>query len=451
MPAMTAIRCEGLCAMERKLMDRLLAWKDDAHRRPLVLRGARQTGKTWLLEEFGRRAFRSTVRIDFMREPALQGLFAKDLDPARIVSEIEIVRNTSIDPATTLLFFDEVQEAARGLTAFKYFCEDAPEYHVVAAGSYMGIAMRKGDTSFPTGKVTLLTLHPMDFIEFLRGIGDTQLADYVIFADGATFASMGKVLQSRLVDRLRTYLVVGGMPAAVSRYAEAASVRGVRDVQTDITEAYVADFAKHAPARILERMRLVWASLPAQLAKENKRFVFGALRRGARARDFEESIQWLEDFGAVIRVPRASALRIPLAGYEDRAAFKLVGVDVGLLGAQSGLPEAAILDEGRAFTEFKGSLTEAFVVQELVCAGLKPYYWSSPDSRAEIGVVTQIGARPTPIEVKAAESLRSKSLGVVAKRFGLDRVVRTSLSGYRDEGWMVNVPLWAVGQLGRLL
>ena len=202
-PAMTAIRCEGLCAMERKLMDRLLAWKDDAHRRPLVLRGARQTGKTWLLEEFGRRAFRSTVRIDFMREPALQGLFAKDLDPARIVSEIEIVRNTSIDPATTLLVFDEVQEAARGLTAFKYFCEDAPEYHIVAAGSYMGIAMRKGDTPFPTGKVTLLTLHPMDFIEFLRGIGDTQLADYVIFADGATFASMGKVLQSRLMDRLR--------------------------------------------------------------------------------------------------------------------------------------------------------------------------------------------------------------------------------------------------------
>jgi len=319
--------------MERKLMDRLLAWKDDAHRRPLVLRGARQTGKTWLLEEFGRRAFRSTVRIDFMREPALQGLFAKDLDPARIVSEIGIVRNTSVDPATTLLVFDEVQEAARGLTALKYFCEDAPEYHVVAAGSYMGIAMCKGDTSFPTGKVTLLTLHPMDFIEFLRGIGDTQLADYVISADGATLASMGKVLQSRLVDRLHAYLVVGGMPAAVSRYAEAASVRGVRDVQTDITEAYVADFAKHAPARILERMRLVWASLPAQLAKENKRFVFGALRRGARARDFEESIQWLEDFGAVIRVPRASALRIPLAGYEDRAAFKLIGVDVGPLGA----------------------------------------------------------------------------------------------------------------------
>ena len=432
--------------MQRDLMASLVEWKDSPTRKPLVIRGARQTGKSWLMREFAKREFRDSVTIDFLMDESARSLFSPDLDPARIIADIELRYGRHIDPKTTLLIFDEVQEAPRGLTSLKYFCERAREYHVVAAGSYMGIAMRRKGESFPVGKVDEHVLRPMCFAEFLRATSGDPLADALARADMARLGSLEDVL----VQRLREYLVVGGMPEAVEAFRTNGDMDEVRRIQAQVLEGYSSDFAKHAPARILERMRLVWRSLPGQLAHENKKFVYGAVRPGARARDFEESLQWLYDYGAVIKVPRASALRMPLDAYEDLSSFKLFCVDVGLLGALSGLDSSAVLEGSRLFTEFKGALTEQYVLEELACMGLRPVYWSSSTGTAETDFSVQLGGRILPIEVKAGENLRSKSLHVACQKFDLKRAVRTSLSPYRDEGWLVNVPLWAIGQLGKL-
>lgn len=432
--------------MQRDLMASLAEWKDSPSRKPLVIRGARQTGKSWLMREFAEREFRDSVTIDFLMDESARSLFSPDLDPARIIADIELRYGQHVDPKTTLLIFDEVQEAPRGLTSLKYFCERAREYHVVAAGSYMGIAMRRKGESYPVGKVDELVLRPMSFAEFLRATSGDPIADALAHADMARLSS----LQDVLVQRLREYLVVGGMPEAVEAFRTNGDMDEVRRIQAQILEGYSSDFAKHAPARILERMRLVWKSLPGQLAHENKKFVYGAVRPGARARDFEESLQWLYDYGAVIKVPRASALRTPLDSYEDLSSFKLFCVDVGLLGALSGLDPSTVLEGSRLFTEFKGALTEQYVLDELACLGLRPAYWSSSTGTAETDFAVQLGGRILPIEVKAGENLRAKSLHVACQKFNLTRAVRTSLSAYRDEGWLVNIPLWAIGQLDKL-
>lgn len=433
--------------MHRDLMPQLVAWKENPHRKPLLLRGARQTGKTWLMERFGREQFDSVVKVDFMYNAAARQVFDEDLDPARIIKQIELRTGARVEPGRTLLVFDEIQEAPRGLTALKYFCERAPEYHVVAAGSYMGIAVRREGESFPVGKVDELVVRPMGFCEFVRALDGDPLADALQAADMKLLAGMA----DSLIRRLRDYLVVGGMPEAVDSFRVSKDHREARRLQLQILDDYDADFAKHAPARILERMRLAWRSLPAQLARENKRFLYGAARPGARARDFEESIQWLLDYGAVAKVPRVSALRMPLAGYEDVGAFKLFGVDVGLLGAMAGLDAAAVLDGSRLFTEFKGALTEQYVEQELRLLGLSPVYWSSSTGTAETDFAVSVDGAVVPIEVKAGENLQAKSLKVACGKFELNRALRTSLSAYRDEGWLVNVPLWAVGQAPELV
>ncbi len=433
--------------MRRDLMTELTAWKLRTNRKPLLLRGPRQTGKTWLMEEFGREQFSSFVKVDFMYDASARTLFEQDLDPIRIIKQIELRSGVKIDPKQTLLVFDEIQEAPRGLTSLKYFCEKAPEYHVMAAGSYMGIAVRREGESFPVGKVDELTVRPMGFCEFVRALDGDPAADALEQEDMQLLASISEQLERRLKD----YLVVGGMPEVVESFKNESNLREVRRLQSLILDAYDTDFSKHAPTRILERMRLVWRSLPGQLARENKRFVYGAARPGARARDFEESLQWLEDYGAVKKVPRVSALRIPVSSYEDLSAFKLFCTDVGLLGALAGLDPAAVLDGSRIFTEFKGALTEQYVEQELRLAGFKPFYWSSQTGTAETDFAIQINENVIPIEVKAGENLQAKSLKIASEKFSLGRALRTSLSPYRDEGWLVNVPLWALGHAEKLI
>lgn len=432
--------------MERNLMTSLIAWKGSDNRKPLLLRGARQTGKTWLVEHFGASEFHSMVKIDFMFNPQAASIFDVDLDPNRIIREIELRAGLEIDPENTLIYFDEIQEAPRGITALKYFCEQAREYHVIATGSYMGISLGRAGESFPVGKVDELVLNPLSFAEFLKAVAGKPLANALQQADMRTLASVSDILE----QHLKEYLVVGGMPEVVASYATSHDLNKARHLQQLILSAYDADFSKHAPGRILERMRLAWASIPHQLSQENKRFVYSAVRKGARARDFEESIRWLVDYGAVRKVDRASALRLPLASYQDPNAFKLFGLDVGLMSAQAELGPQAVLDGNRLFTEFKGALTEQYVCQELQCAGFSPTYWSAEKGQAETDFAVSLGARVAPIEVKAGLNLRSKSLKVAMEKFDLERGVRTSLAGYRDDGWVVNVPLWAISQVGKL-
>ena len=444
--------------MKRRLMNDLLAWKKSPRRKPLVLYGARQVGKTWLLEEFGGAAFANTIRIDFMKNRRAARLFEEDLDPHRIIKDISMIANAPIDPVSTLIIFDEVQEAPRALVSLKYFCEDAREYHIVAAGSYMGIASRpergaggeaaEHGTSFPVGKVSTMTLHPLDFDEYLDAIGEGAAVEALLDGD---IARVERSIGDRMERRLREYLVTGGMPEAVSAYIADGTLNSARDVQLDILDAYDGDFSKHAPARILERMRLAWGSVPGQLSHEMSKFVYGAVRPGARARDFEESIQWLRDYGVVTKVPRVAALRLPLAGYEDPSAFKLFCLDVGLLGAMAGLDPRTMSEGSRVFTEFKGSLTEQYVCQQLVARGLAPFYWTASNAQAEIDFAIGIADAVVPIEVKAAENLRSRSLKSACERFSISRAVRTSLAGYRDEGKLVNVPLWAAGHIPQLV
>ncbi len=429
--------------MERELMSDLIAWKASTNRKPLLLYGARQVGKTWLLEEFGRREYERFVRVDLLKEAPLRAVFQRDLDVDRIVREIALRKNAAIDPSNTLLILDEIQEAPGALTSLKYFQEDMPELNVVAAGSYMGIAHHEGE-SFPVGKVDSLTLRPMGFLEFLDACGQGALAGAIRARD---FGVIEDAVRDLAEEQLRNYLFVGGMPEAVSVFSRSGSFERARDVQLQITLDYDGDFSKHAPARLLERMRLVWRSLPSQLARESRRFVYGAVRKGARAKDLEESIQWLRDYGVVQKVPRVTALRVPLASYEDLSAFKLFCVDVGLLGALADLPAHAVLEGSRLFTEFKGCLTEQYVMQELLLMGVLPHYWSAENATSEVDFAVGIGGRVAPIEVKSAENLRARSLRVACEKFDVPKGVRTSLSGYRDDGWFVNIPLWAFSQL----
>ena len=429
--------------MERLAFEQLLRWKTDPNRKPLLLFGARQVGKTWLMCEFGKRNYARVIRYDLSSDSRARSLFAGDLDVRRIVDDIGLREGYRIDPEDTLIIFDEVQEEPRAITALKYFCENAREYHVMAAGSYLGITHHEG-SSFPVGKVDMLTLRPMCFEEFLLAVGEGAAVELLRCGE---YERLGAVLGDRIVHRLRQYFVVGGMPEAVAEFSRDEDYARARMVQNAILSAYDGDFSKHAPLRVVERMRLVWNSVPSQLARENRKFVYGAARPGARAKDFEESIQWLRDYGAVSKVSRASALRQPLKAYEDLSAFKLFALDVGLLSAMSGLEPSAVLNGSAIFTEFKGALTEQYVAQELIAAGFDPLYWSAERASAEVDFAIQHGSNVVPVEVKAAENLRAKSLRVACEKFRLDFAIRTSLSGYRNDGWLINVPLWAIGRI----
>ncbi|WP_243390317.1 ATP-binding protein [Bifidobacterium margollesii] len=428
-------------------MRSLVSWKDGPSRQPLLIRGARQTGKTWLVTEFGREYYRRVLRIDFMRDDDARGFFSGNLDPRVIVDNLSMYTGVPVNPDDTLIFFDEIQECPRALTALKYFREDASEYHVVATGSTMGVS-KHPDSSFPVGKVDMLTLHPLTFLEFLDNAGEEGLARLI---GQGKLADISEVFAGRLTARLKEYLFTGGMPAAVLARFNGADGESVRGIQRGILDAYDLDFSKHAPARLLDRLRLVWQTMPAQLAKENRKFVYGVVRPGARARDFEESLMWLRDYGVVTRVPCVDALRSPLGAYLDVSAFKLFTSDVGLLGALANLSPATVVDGNRLFTEFKGAMTEQYVCQQLVAQGYAPTYWANPKGRAEIDFAIEEAGTVRAIEVKAEQNLHAKSLRYAHDRFGLERALRLSLSGYREEDWLVNIPLWAAGGLSAYL
>ncbi len=435
----------GRCRLvKRYLIDDLEAWRTSTDRKPLILRGARQVGKTWLLQEFGRTHFENTAYVRLEDNPAMKQLFEGALDPQRLLRGIAAETGERIDPHTTLVVLDEVQAVPRALTALKYFCEDAPEYTVVVAGSLLGIALNAG-VSFPVGKVTFMSLDPLSFREFLLAMGEDALEESIRESDFATM----DVFKERLGDLLRMYYYIGGMPEAVDRFARHGDFAESKQIQRDILNAYRGDFAKHAGAHIGERCRLIFESLPRHLAKENKKFVYGAVKKGARGRDLDDALQFLVDSGLVVKVKRVSAPGLPLSAYADDGAFKLFCVDIGLLGALAGVDRRSVIEGNDLFTHFKGALAEQYVCQQLVSDNrIIPFYWSAANSSAEVDFIVQASNTVVPIEVKAEENLKSKSLSAFCRRYDLNNAVRLSLSSYRQESWLTNIPLYAVHCVG---
>lgn len=425
--------------MERSIYSSLKKWKDSPTRKPLILQGARQVGKTYILKEFGAREYSEVVYINCDDNNDMQNMFV-DYDVDRIIRSMSAISGVSIKPSTTLLILDEIQEVERGLASLKYFCEKAPEYHVAVAGSLLGITLHEG-TSFPVGKVDMLYMYPMDFEEFLLAMGKEQLVELLRNNSWTALTP----LRGMLTELLRQYYFVGGMPEAVKTYVERGDIWEVRSIHSKIIDAYRNDMSKHVPKQQVQRINMVWNSIPSQLARDNKKFIYGALRKGARANDFEIAIQWLVDSGLVHKVHRISKPVVPLKFYEDMASFKLFLLDCGLLGALSETPPEQILIGDNVFEEYKGAFTENYVLQQLKSLPRTfVYYYSNDNSTLEIDFVVQHEAHVIPIEVKAEENLRAKSLRqFVTDNAGLHGV-RFSMSDYREQDWLTNVPLWAV-------
>ena len=429
--------------MYRNALTKLQTWKDKPNRKPLIIRGARQVGKTWLMKEFGRTSFANIAYINFDNNRRMRILFEDDYDLKRIITALQIESGVKITPEDTLIIFDEVQEVPQALTALKYFYENAPEYAVVAAGSLLGIAMHQG-TNFPVGKVDELQLYPLSFREFLLATENAPLVDLLDRLDWPLITTF----KSKYIDLLRQYYYVGGMPEAVAAYVERGDFAEVRTIQNALLAAYEQDFSKHAPNNIVPRLRMVWQSIPAQLAKENRKFIYGMLREGARAKDFEVALQWLADCGLIHRVHRVSKPGMPLKAYHDLTAFKLYLLDVGLLAAMGDIDVRTLLGGNDIFVEFKGALTEQYVLQQLIAeVGVTPYYWSSEHGTGEIDFLFQLGGTIVPLEVKAEENLRARSLRSFNEKYPGLRPVRTSMSDHRKEAWMENWPLYAIGAL----
>ena len=426
--------------MRRTLMDELVAWKESTRRKPLILNGARQVGKTWLLKEFGRLHFENVAYVSLDNDPLARSYFDSGFDIARIIASLSLELDMDIQPGKTLIVLDEVQACPKAITSLKYFCESAPEYAVAAAGSLLGISATEG-TGYPVGKVNTLDLYPLTFTEFLDATGNERFGKLI----GSGDAEMMNAFSDKIAELLKRYYVVGGMPEAVSAYVAEQDVRAARAIQQEILNGYVSDFAKHIPPRLLARTMLAWESIPRHLSQENKKFIFGQVRKGARAADFEESLAWLQQAGLIYKVRRVSKPHVPLSSYCGMNAYKIFMVDVGLLGAMSGLEARDVIDGNKVFTEFKGALTEQYVCQQLISErGMTPYYWSAENSLGEIDFLVQRDGQVIAVEVKAEENLRSKSLRAFKKKHPQVNAVRFSLSNYREQEWMVNVPLFAL-------
>ena len=429
--------------MRRLLLDKLVDWKNKKHRKPLILWGARQVGKTWLMKEFGSSYYHDSVYISFYNNSRYSQIFEDDYDIKRIINAIEINKHVKITPGETLLIFDEVQYAPKVVESLKYFCEDAPEYHIVVAGSLLGVSIHEG-VSFPVGKVDELRLYPMNFREFLLAMGEDRLFEYV---SGPDFEKINE-FSSMYRDLLKMYMCVGGMPEAVSRFAEDRDLSEVREIQLAILSQYEGDFGKHVSANELPRIRMTWQSLPMQLAKENKKFFFGQVKEGARYKDFEKAIQWLVDSGLVYRVNKVRRPAMPLKSYIDLSSFKLFLVDIGLLCAMSELDTESVINGNELFVEFKGALAEQYVLQQLKSdTDYSPYYYSGEKSTYETDFLIQKSRDIIPIEVKAESNLKSKSLRAYHDKYSPAVSLRISGSDYTDQGWMKNIPLWSVSSI----
>ena len=429
--------------MYRVAIEKLYKWKESKRRKPLIIEGARQVGKTWLMKEFGIKAYADTVYINFDSNSRMAELFSSDLNTDRLIMGIEIYAGKKIDSNNTLLIFDEVQEVPRALSSLKYFYENAPQYHIVCAGSLLGIALH-GGTSFPVGKVDFLSLYPLSFKEFLIATTGERFAELLDKQDYPMITSF----RQTYIDALKQYYFVGGMPEAVQSFTEEKDFNEVRKIQKRILDAYEQDFSKHAPIEIVPKIRMIWNSIPSQLAKENKKFIYGLVREGGRAKEYETAIMWLCDCGLVHRVSRVNAAGIPLKAYEDLKAFKLFIVDVGLLGCMTGLRQLTLLDVNDLFTEFKGALTEQYVCQQLKTINdLNVYYYTNDRGSCEVDFIIDNGEQIVPVEVKAEVNLKAKSLKTYREKFNPEISVRTSMADYKKENGLVNLPLYAVEKI----
>jgi len=423
--------------MDRSSYKQLLEWKKKPNRKPLIIKGARQVGKTWLMKEFGNREFEDILYINFEDKQELKNLFVQDFDIERILMALYIETGIKAKADKTLIIFDEIQEVERGITALKYFYENAPEYYLIAAGSYLGISML-AKNSFPVGKVDFLNIEPLSFIEFLWALNQKPLVD-LIFSKNYSLISTFKM---KYIELLKQYYFVGGMPEVVKNYANNKDFEEVRRLQKSILLAYEHDFAKHAPSNIVPRIRLVWQSIPAQLSKENKKYIFSILRKGARAKEYELAVEWLLGSGLISKIIRVNKPGVPLKSYTDNNAFKIFMLDVGLLGALSGLDRNSIINGNQIFVEFKGALTEQYVFQQI--KNLEPFYWSAKNSKGEIDFLVQFQEKVIPIEVKAEENLKSKSLKAFVEKYKLNTSIRISMSNYRKEHILLNYPLYGL-------
>ncbi len=433
----------GNDALYRLAIEELYAWKNSRNRKPLIIEGARQVGKTWLMREFGKQAYEKTIYINFDSNSRMAELFSSDLEITRIIMGIEIYADKKINPENTLIIFDEVQEVPRALSSLKYFYENAPEYHIICAGSLLGIALHQG-TSFPVGKVDFLKLYPLSFKEFLMAIGKQKYVDLLNSRDYEMLAAFKK----DMIDMLKYYYFVGGMPEAVLSFEQEMDFSKVRKIQKRILDAYEQDFSKHAQNESVPRLRMLWNSIPSQLAKENKKFIYGLIREGGRARDYEGAIMWLSDCGLVHKVSRVTSGHLPLKAYEDLKAFKMFVVDIGLLSCMVGLSKKVLLDGNNLFIEFKGALTEQFVLQQLITnPDLNICYYTNDSGNCEVDFLVDTGDAVIPIEVKAEVNLRAKSLKTYIEKFSPDIAIRTSMADYKQENRLINLPLYAIENL----
>lgn len=428
--------------MYRSISAKLNQWNKAEGRKPLLLQGARQVGKTWALKEFGETSFDALAYVNFMEDRTLGAVFEGDLNPERILRAISLQTGIQVEDQSTLVVFDEVQECPQALTSLKFFAEHRPDIPIIAAGSLLGVALHRG-VSFPVGKVDHLTMYPLTFKEYLRNADEALckcLDDQDIDLLGA--------FRERYIEHLKAYYFTGGMPEVVDTFLASKSYEKAREMQNRLLYDYEHDFSKYVDPLLAEKIRLVWESAPAQLGRENKKFLYSAVKKGARARGYEEAIRWLQDAGLILKVNRISKPGLPLAGYEDKDAFKLYFFDVGLLGAASMLDPSVLLEKNALFSEFKGSLTENYVCQELVGqCGIKPYYWSAENSQGEVDFVYAFNNAVMPVEVKAEVNLRAKSLRSFVERYQLEKGLRLSLSGFEEQDWLINMPLYATSML----
>jgi len=425
--------------MQRELLQSLIKWKKNDDRKPLIIRGARQVGKTWLMKEFGNKQYKNIAYVNFETALSLHHIFESGFEVEKLIMALKIETGADIIPGETLIVLDEIQACEAALTSLKYFQENANQYHIVAAGSLLGVASNK-NRSFPVGKVDFLDLHPLNFSEFLLAINEPLLLELLRKNDWTLITGF----KSKYIDLLKQYYYVGGMPEAVLTFINQKDFKKVREKQLNILAAYEQDFSKHAPNEIIPRIRLVWQTLPSQLAKENRKFIYGNLKKGARAREFELAIEWLTNAGIIHKVNRCNKPGIPLIAYAVLSDFKLFLLDVGLLAAMGNLDMHTLISEQSLFEEFKGALTEQYVLQQLKSIDQLPiYYWSAENATAEIDFLVQYQNRIIPIEVKAAENLKAKSLKTYHQKFNPEISIRTSLSDHRKEDWLVNLPLYA--------
>ncbi len=426
--------------MQRYALKHLIDWKNKKNHKPLVIQGARQVGKTWLMQEFGKKYYEQVAYINFDVDVKSREIFDVDYDTERLIMDIGLATKTKINAENTLIIFDEIQECPRALTSLKYFRENAPQYDIIVAGSLLGVACHEG-TGFPVGKVSFMNLFPLSFEEFLLAMGEGRFVELLNKKDFKTI----KLFNNKYEKLLKQYCYVGGMPEIVQDFVENKDFESVRNLQKEILSAYEEDFTKHIPTNTVAKIRLLWKSIPAQLSKENKKFIYGAAKEGARARDFEAALSWLINSGLVYRVNKITKPDLPITAYEDFNSFKLFVLDVGLLGAMTDLQADTIIDGNRIFEEFKGAIAEQYVLQQFkTIKDLPVFYWSNETSRAEIDFVIQIKSDVVPVEVKAERNLQAKSLKVYIEKFKPNYAIRTSMADYKKTNSLIDIPMYAI-------